>query len=264
MRPFDRLRANGVAGVEIAQKRPQIPPLQGEGDHEVVEGCHPIERGTPLRLAYGHPPPLTGEDDRERPKAGQSIANKSGPQPDYVGFRSGPSRAAGTVHAEGKSEKLPHRFHFPLAGSNDASPHRGGSGQPNQSRSIKNKTSLLNSATNPIPIFRAQSWSSPSADTAGQSFTPARRQASGQLARSRYPFFMDEIAKSPTSMGLIPRTFSSWFLVSNRLLYAEKADRPPPTLIVSSHPPPGELWPPAGTGPPLWAWAWSGLLSHSI
>ena len=47
MQPFDRLRANGVAGVEIAQKRPQIPPLQGEGDHEVVEGCHPIAGGHP-------------------------------------------------------------------------------------------------------------------------------------------------------------------------------------------------------------------------
>ena len=29
------------------QKRPDIPPLQGEGDHEVVEGCHPIERKHP-------------------------------------------------------------------------------------------------------------------------------------------------------------------------------------------------------------------------
>ena len=51
------------------QKRPHIPPLQGEGDHEVVEGCLPIERLIPLRLAYGHPPPLAGEDDRERPFA---------------------------------------------------------------------------------------------------------------------------------------------------------------------------------------------------
>jgi len=33
-----------------------------ERDHEVVEGRHPIERGTPLRLAYGQPPPLAGED----------------------------------------------------------------------------------------------------------------------------------------------------------------------------------------------------------
>jgi hypothetical protein len=31
----------------------QIPPLQGEGDHEVVEGCYAIERGIPLRLAFG-------------------------------------------------------------------------------------------------------------------------------------------------------------------------------------------------------------------
>ena len=35
----------------------------------MVEGCRPIERGTPLRLAYGQPPPLTGEDGLERPLA---------------------------------------------------------------------------------------------------------------------------------------------------------------------------------------------------
>jgi len=33
----------------------------------VVEGCRPIERETPLRLAYGQPPPLTGEEGLERP-----------------------------------------------------------------------------------------------------------------------------------------------------------------------------------------------------
>ena|GEM_PF-1939614 len=35
----------------------------------MVEGCRPIERATPLRLAFGQPPPLTGEDGLERPEA---------------------------------------------------------------------------------------------------------------------------------------------------------------------------------------------------
>lgn len=54
----------GVAGRPsgVDQGRRSNPPLQGEGDHEVVEGSHLVERGTPLRLAYGQPPPLAGED----------------------------------------------------------------------------------------------------------------------------------------------------------------------------------------------------------
>lgn len=57
----------GVAGRPsgVDQGRRSNPPLQGEGDHEVVEGSHLVERGTPLRLAYGQPPLLTGEDGLE-------------------------------------------------------------------------------------------------------------------------------------------------------------------------------------------------------
>ena len=49
----------------VDQSRRSNPPLQGEGDHEVVEGSHLVERGTPLRLAYGQPLLLTGEDGLE-------------------------------------------------------------------------------------------------------------------------------------------------------------------------------------------------------
>ena len=49
------------------QKRRQNPPLQGEGDHEVVEGYHPTESATPLRLAYRQPSLLLGRTVRKRP-----------------------------------------------------------------------------------------------------------------------------------------------------------------------------------------------------
>ena len=40
------------------------PPLAGEVSRAErgTEGCHPHDGGTPLRLAFGQPPPLPGED----------------------------------------------------------------------------------------------------------------------------------------------------------------------------------------------------------
>ena len=41
------------------------PPLEGEVSRAErgTEGCHPHDGGTPLRLAFGQPPPLPGEDE---------------------------------------------------------------------------------------------------------------------------------------------------------------------------------------------------------
>ena len=41
-------------------------PARGGGPRS-GGGVSPYRKETPLRLAYGHPPPLAGEDDRERP-----------------------------------------------------------------------------------------------------------------------------------------------------------------------------------------------------
>jgi len=38
-------------------------PWQGRWQREALtEGCHPLDSGTPLRLACGQPPPPQGED----------------------------------------------------------------------------------------------------------------------------------------------------------------------------------------------------------
>ncbi len=52
-------RSAGVAGIA------RHPPLAGEVSRaeRVTEGCHPHDGGTPLRLAFGQPPPLPGEDE---------------------------------------------------------------------------------------------------------------------------------------------------------------------------------------------------------
>jgi hypothetical protein len=75
MAPRQPLRGTGSAsGASLAEngllrKVRGCPPRHGEGDRReaVVEGCHPIENGTPLRQAFGLPPPLAGEEFTSAP-----------------------------------------------------------------------------------------------------------------------------------------------------------------------------------------------------
>ena len=52
------------------------PPLAGEVSRAErgAEGCRPHDGGTPLRLAFGQPPPLPGEDEG----FAAAVATKSG------------------------------------------------------------------------------------------------------------------------------------------------------------------------------------------